>query len=46
MRPIKFRVFVKNDNHTRDGLYFIDLKDEVSEFDCRIMQEYELMQFT
>jgi len=46
MRQHKYRVFVKNDKHTEDGMYFVDLKDEVTPFDCRIMQEYELMQFT
>ncbi len=41
----KFRVFVKDDRYwVPEWMYYVDLKDEVSEFYCRVMCEHELMQ--
>lgn len=44
----ELRVYIKDDEwYKTDEMYYIDLKkDEVSEFDVRVMQEYDLMFYT
>ncbi len=46
MRNNEYRVWVTGDEHAKDGFYYINFGDWISEFASRILQKYPTQQFT